>query len=123
LVPLLCLPQHCRFHFVERVLRAQPGLLTLGIFSANPDRESLSKKEAHWDFIVTTSDRKVQRARITTPDPGYTATSAMVVASAVEILRQGDTIPNGVITPATAFGETDYLKLLDKRGIRFSILQ
>lgn len=51
-------------------------------------------------------------------DPGYGATSAMLVQSALCIVNEKDSLPQsgGVYTPAVAFGNTNFLKNLAKSG-------
>ena len=109
-----------KFPSLEFLLRKYPGFFTLGVFSDSASPEALAKKKGRWDFIITLHDASIRKAEITMPDPGYAATSRMVVAAAVQCLRCPD-IARGAVTTATAFGDTDFLQMLKKRDIVFTL--
>lgn len=111
-----------RFPWVENIVRRFPGLCTLGVFSASPDPASFASKFAQWDFFITTESREKRRAVWRMPDPAYGGTSRLVVACAVQLLKNKGKLCPGVVTPATAFAETDVLQMLRKRDITFQIL-
>ncbi|KAI9487561.1 MAG: saccharopine dehydrogenase [Benjaminiella poitrasii] len=57
------------------------------------------------------------------PESGYVATPRIVVQCAMAILNNKDQgyVPNGVLTPATAFWETDLIEKLRYVGITFDV--
>ncbi|KAG0279009.1 hypothetical protein BGZ96_002106 [Linnemannia gamsii] len=76
----------------------------------HPDPEELRRVEPDVSLVTSVSG----------PEPGYVATPKMVVQAAYTLLRQKDKVPNGVLTPAVAFGRTDLIDRLQEQGIVFS---
>ncbi|CAG8499517.1 7429_t:CDS:2 [Scutellospora calospora] len=60
---------------------------------------------------------------ITGPEPGYSATSIMLVQCAYTLLREKTIIPKGVLTPAVSFGKTSLFQKISERGITFRVLE
>ena len=54
-------------------------------------------------------------------DPGYGATSKMLVESAICLAQDGLSTPYGFLTPATAMGQSLITRLADRAGMAFSI--
>lgn len=54
---------------------------------------------------------------------GYVATPKLVVQACYTLLLQKDLVPNGVLTPAVAFGRTALIERLQQQGIVFSTVQ
>ncbi|XP_076641028.1 saccharopine dehydrogenase-like oxidoreductase isoform X2 [Halictus rubicundus] len=57
-------------------------------------------------------------------DPGYGATSTMLLLSAVMILKESDKFPEngGVLSPGAAFGKTSLIEELNKKDIKFKVI-
>jgi short subunit dehydrogenase-like uncharacterized protein len=57
-------------------------------------------------------------------EPGYVATSALLVASALTVLEDKEKMPNngGVLTPGSAFAQTKLVERLEKMGVHFKKL-
>jgi hypothetical protein len=112
---------------IEALLRRFPRLLTFGIFESEPDPKSLAHKYAQWSFRFVTNDEKKGEAIVRLSDPGYSATATCVVGAALTIARgggkkkNGESIPTGVVTSATAFSDTDYFETIQKRGVGFEL--
>ncbi|KAJ3109161.1 hypothetical protein HDU97_008560 [Phlyctochytrium planicorne] len=64
--------------------------------------------------------------KVAGPEPGYVATPIAVVAAAYTILedreKKTSNVPDGVLTPAAAFAQTDLISRLDAAGIKFSVV-
>jgi hypothetical protein len=81
---------------------------------------------------TTTQMRKTKAAnkqhRIITevvgPEPGYVATSKIVINSSLVLLKESDRLPagGGVLTPAVAFGETSIIDRLRNAGLKFHVV-
>jgi short subunit dehydrogenase-like uncharacterized protein len=54
---------------------------------------------------------------------GYVATPKMVVQACYTLLSERNLVPNGVLTPALAFGKTRLIERLQEHGIVFSTVQ
>jgi hypothetical protein len=69
--------------------------------------------------------------RVSGPEPGYDATSRMVVACALTVLEEGPAMVEGraagcgpgVLTPGAAFRGTRLVQRLQAAGIKFEVLQ
>ncbi|KAF0377793.1 putative saccharopine dehydrogenase-like protein [Gigaspora margarita] len=61
--------------------------------------------------------------KVTGPEPGYSATSIIVVQCAYTLLREKTIIPKGVLTPAVSFGKTSLFQNILERGIKFQVLE
>ncbi|XP_076276701.1 saccharopine dehydrogenase-like oxidoreductase [Lasioglossum baleicum] len=57
-------------------------------------------------------------------DPGYGATTIMLLLSAVMIIKESDKLPGngGVLSPGAAFGNTSLIEELNKNDIKFKVI-
>jgi short subunit dehydrogenase-like uncharacterized protein len=115
------------------------GALVLGI-SMGPTRKLLKKfvlpkpgdgpnrelqKTGFFNLmqIGTLPDGTVLRTRITgDQDPGYGSTSKMLAESAVCLAKDELETRGGVLTPASAMGEPLLVRLRDKAGLTFDVV-
>ncbi|RXG70195.1 hypothetical protein Avbf_00562 [Armadillidium vulgare] len=127
----------CLFGWTRNLLLKYPEIITFGTFSrAGPSRESLVKVSftttligEGWkeklsessDSYTTPPDSKV-KVSITGPDPAYSATSLMLVASAMTLLREKSSCEKrgGVLSPGVTFMNTDIVDRLVERGMKIS---
>jgi len=65
---------------------------------------------------------KTVTTKVMGPEPGYVTTPICMVQSAVVVLKSADKIPfkGGVMTPGSAFWDTDIIERLEKKNIKFS---
>jgi len=123
-----------KFQLGQRVLRKFPGLFTFGMFSkAGPTPEQMEGATFTTNFIAkgfqkygpTSSkpDWKVE-TKVTGPEIGYVATPICICEAAFTILdrKATGTIPSGVLSPAAAFANTDYITRLNSNGVVFSLV-
>ena len=63
------------------------------------------------------------KARVSGPDPGYTATSTCLVQAAMTILKESEKMPKGggVLSPGVSFKNTSIVSLA-KHGVNFEML-
>ncbi|XP_042863377.1 saccharopine dehydrogenase-like oxidoreductase isoform X2 [Penaeus japonicus] len=130
----------CFFSWTRNLLLKYPEVLTAGVFSrAGSDRESLKGLRftatligRGWsDSLLQGSDQHTEppnasiKVKISGPDPGYGATSLMMVASAMTILREKHSIPGkgGVLTPGVAFMDTDLIKRMVDQGMTVEVVE
>ncbi|KAG7159546.1 saccharopine dehydrogenase-like oxidoreductase isoform X2 [Homarus americanus] len=129
----------CYFSWTRHLLLKYPEVLTAGMFRrAGADREELRRMKftatliGHgWsqplaegcDQHVEAPDSSIV-VKVTGPDPGYGATSLMLVSSAMSILREKNlcTGKGGVMTPGAAFANTKLIELMVDRGMTFTAL-
>lgn len=126
------------FSLTRYLLLKFPEKMTAGIFNRNgPKRESLKDLKftstliGHgWsETLAEPSDEHSKEpdasivVKVSGPDPGYGATSLMMVASAMTILREKHncTGKGGVMTPGTAFMNTNIINRIQDRGMTFTI--
>ncbi|CAL4237632.1 unnamed protein product, partial [Meganyctiphanes norvegica] len=126
---------YCLFTFL---VVSFPEKMTGGVFSSKgPVREQLKSQKftstliGHgWsEKLVDHSDEHSKEpdasivVKVSGPDPGYGATSLMMVASAMTILREKHncTGRGGVMAPGTAFMNTNLIQRLQDRGMTFTI--
>ena len=92
---------------VERLLFRAPALFPLGLFrdlpSSPPSAASLASSSFHW-LLLASDDASAPVATFSAsgPEPGYVATSGMVLSAALSLLHD-PSVPSGVLTPALAF--------------------
>ncbi|KAF9205404.1 hypothetical protein BGZ49_004085 [Haplosporangium sp. Z 27] len=130
------------YEFGRKILLKYPRLFTLGMFShEGPSAQQLAEtsfsetfyaqgfsKELRDQYPNAQELRKVQPdvsivTSVSGPEPGYVATPKMVVQACYTLLLQKDLVPNGVLTPAIAFGKTRLIERLQEQGIVFSTVQ
>jgi len=126
------------FSLTRYLLLKFPEKMTAGIFNRNgPVRETLKDLKftstligRGWsEKLAEPSDEHSNKpdasivVKVSGPDPGYGATSLMMVASAMTILREKHncTGKGGVMTPGTAFMNTNIIQRLQDRGMTFTI--
>jgi len=120
------------FSLTRYLLLKFPEKMTGGVFNRKgPTREQLKGVKftstligRGWsDKLVEPSDEHSKEpdasivVKVSGPDPGYTATSLMMVACAMTILREKNncTERGGVMTPGTAFMNTNLIQRLQQR--------
>lgn len=129
-----------KFEFGKRWLLDYPKLFTFGFFNKDetPSEETIEKqffqitfygegwkeKLANKDDEYTTPPNKQIIAQIKGKNPGYGATCAAVVGSALMIATEKDKLPQkgGVYTPGVAFKNTSLMKYLLENEITFEIV-
>ncbi|KAK3859036.1 hypothetical protein Pcinc_034811 [Petrolisthes cinctipes] len=126
------------FSWTRKLLLKYPEVMTAGAFKrSGASREALKDVKftatllgQGWSqSLLEGSDQYTQPpdssiiVKVTGPDPGYGATSLMMVASAVTILRQNHLCPGrgGVLTPGAAFANTDIIARMVERGMTVSV--
>ena len=87
-----------------------------------PSRES--REQGNYDvlFVAESGDETMQ-ARVTGDmDPGYGSTSKMIAESALCLVKDCDTLPGGIYTPAPSMGETLISRLVQRAGLTFDLI-
>ncbi|CAH1996475.1 unnamed protein product [Acanthoscelides obtectus] len=130
----------CKFEFGRKLLLNYPEVFSLGMFSKQSPLEK--KIEKSWfqvtlygegwkekladknDQYKTPCDQYIV-GRVKGKNPGYGATCACLVGSAVMIATEKDKMPGsgGVFTPGAAFAKTSLIKLLNENGVTFDIIE
>ncbi|XP_055328322.1 saccharopine dehydrogenase-like oxidoreductase [Paramacrobiotus metropolitanus] len=131
-----------KFKFTRDLLLKYPKVFSMGFFShEGPTEEQMrntsfrmeivgrgySQKLSSPDEVHTAVPDKRIVAEVTGPDPGYNATSAMVLESAMTILEESgqpkSRIPRfGVLPPGYAFENTGLIGRLHDHGIGFKVI-
>lgn len=126
-----------RYAFGRKLLLKYPRFFSYGIFShEGPTRQQLNSTSFSMTFYaqgysskaVLDAKQKPDKRVVTQvsgPEPGYIATPIFVVQSAIVLLNDRDKIPykGGVLTPASAFGETSLISRLQQHGVDFAVLK
>ncbi|KDO33885.1 saccharopine dehydrogenase [Saprolegnia parasitica CBS 223.65] len=120
-----------RFEAGRRLLIAHPGWFTFGYFThAGPSADEMAHSGfSHRFFAKGYKDKATIHAspdwevvaRVDGPEPGYVATSSMVVSAARVVLDGEVPITGGVLTPGAAFRSTSLIERLQARGINFTL--
>lgn len=119
----------------RNLLLSRPELFSGGLFSKeHPTQEQLNQtsfeiilRSKGYDHALTPGHsvppNKTIKVVVRGPELGYVATPRLVVQAAFAILNNKDQgyVPNGVLTPSTAFWETDLLDKLRFVGITCDI--
>ena len=87
-----------------------------------PSKES--REQGNYDvlFVAESGDETMQ-ARVTGDmDPGYGSTSKMIAESALCLVKDCDTLPGGIYTPAPSMGETLISRLVQRAGLTFDLI-
>ncbi|XP_076046939.1 saccharopine dehydrogenase-like oxidoreductase isoform X2 [Oratosquilla oratoria] len=128
----------CYFSFTRKLLLKYPEVMTAGVFSRKgAERSALAKSKFTSVLMGRGWSKKLDHGseqhesppdqsiivKVSGPDPGYGATSIMLVASAMTILREKSVCARkgGVMTPGVAFWDTGIVKRLEDRGMTFEI--
>ncbi|XP_022668523.1 saccharopine dehydrogenase-like oxidoreductase isoform X1 [Varroa destructor] len=129
----LFLMTFAKFASGRKLLSKYPAIFSFGLFRDEmPKREQLEEKSMnivalgkgwHTDDDETLPPTKEIVVEVDSMDPGYIATSIMLVQSAVCILKDNISMPlgGGCISPGYAFEKTTLRNRLDQRGIKFSV--
>ncbi|XP_064120928.1 saccharopine dehydrogenase-like oxidoreductase isoform X2 [Macrobrachium nipponense] len=130
----------CYFNWTRKLLLKYPEIMTAGAFRrAGADREALKDLKftstiigQGWsETLLSGSDQHSEApdssitVKISGPDPGYGATSLMMVACAMTILREKQKCAGrgGVMTPGVAFAETSVIDRMVDRGMTVTVKQ
>ncbi|KAF9102133.1 hypothetical protein BGX27_011167 [Mortierella sp. AM989] len=130
------------YEFGRKLLLKHPRFFTLGMFShEGPSNQQLAETSFSETFYAQGFSKELRDKHpnpeelrkvkpdvsivtsVSGPEPGYVATPKMVVQACYTLLLQKNLIPNGVLTPAVAFGKTQLIERLQKQGIVFSTVQ
>jgi short subunit dehydrogenase-like uncharacterized protein len=129
-----------KFTWTQNLVKAYPGLFTLGVFSEEgATREQIKEAKASMTFIGygfpeklkepedqhTSPPSKKMIVRLDMPEIGYDLTSQCMVQAGLTILKETDKLPEsgGVYTAGAAFLRTSLLERLQKRCLTFSVVQ
>ncbi|KAK8735411.1 hypothetical protein OTU49_005372, partial [Cherax quadricarinatus] len=131
----------CYFGWTRNLLFKYPEIMTAGVFKhAGADREKLKGVKftatlighgwsqqllAASDQHVDPPDSSLLVTQVSGPDPAYAATSLMMVATAMTILREKSlcTGKGGVMTPGVAFANTKLIDRIVERGMTVSVVK
>ncbi|KAI8987703.1 saccharopine dehydrogenase [Mycotypha africana] len=120
----------------RNLLLKNPEFFSYGIFSRNhPTKNQLEQtsfeiilRSKGYDHSLTPKynvpPNRSFKVVVRGPELGYVATPRIVLQCALTILynqKSENTIPNGVLTPATAFWQTDLIDRLRQVGITYDI--
>ncbi|CAL4152147.1 unnamed protein product, partial [Meganyctiphanes norvegica] len=125
--------------WTRSVLLKYPEIMTRGAFkSTGGDRDALRNMTftstlvgKGWENVALQSsdhpaapDKDIV-VEVSGPDPGYAATSLMLVSCAMTLLREKSscTEKGGVLTPGVAFMNTNILERLQERGMKFKVVK
>jgi len=115
-----------RFKWGCQMLHKNPEMFSKGCFcEGGPTEEEMSKTtfKTHCTAYGMTKDQVV-KVICKGPEPGYIATPRMVVALALTVLRNRDSVPfsGGVMLPGAAFGDSkEVYAHLATEGIVFEV--
>jgi len=131
-----------KYEFGRKFLLKHPRLFTMGTFShEGPSDQQLAETSFSETFFAQGFSKELRDKHpnvedlrqikpdvsivtsVSGPEPGYVATPKMVVQACYTLLLQKDLVPNGVLTPAVAFGRTALIERLQQQGIVFSTVQ
>jgi len=122
-----------QFGFTKRLLEQYPRVFSFGLAShEGPSKEAAEKGLIHavirgvgWDDKkgLDRTDEPTVKKSLTIParNPGYAATSIMLIESALSIVFEKDKLygKGGVLPPGAAFAKTELSKRLTDAGITF----
>eukprot|EP00126_Sphaerothecum_destruens_P007432 Sdes_comp19846_c0_seq2m12071 len=131
----------CRFPLGRNLLLKYPSYFSHGCFDhRGPDQSVLDKASFSFTFFGKGYEKtklkdaknsshlsdydKTIVTRVAGPEPGYIATSIMVIEAALFLLQEEDQLlyRGGVLTPGSAFYETTFWRKLQSKGIDFSTI-
>ncbi|XP_020299877.1 saccharopine dehydrogenase-like oxidoreductase [Pseudomyrmex gracilis] len=128
-----------RTSFGRKLLLRYPALFSCGyVTREGPNPESLERtrfsvtcKALGWTeklteptFEHTDPPNKKVIIKVSGVNPGYGATTIMLVLSAITILKEADKMPDngGVLPPGAAFSKTSLIEQLNKNDVKFEVL-
>ncbi|KAI9255305.1 Saccharopine dehydrogenase [Sporodiniella umbellata] len=118
-------------HWGRQLLLKHPELFSAGIFSKeHPTQTQLDQssfeivlRSKGYDTLAnagpTVQPNRSLKVVVKGPEPGYIATPRLVLQSALVLLDSRHPIARGVLTPSTAFWQTDLIQRLGHVGISF----
>ncbi|KAF9993943.1 hypothetical protein BGZ65_010469 [Modicella reniformis] len=131
-----------KYEWGRKLLLKHPRLFTMGVFShEGPTKQQLAETSFSETFFAEGFSKELRDKHpdietlrrvkpdvsivtsVSGPEPGYVATSKMVVQACYTFLLQKEMVPNGVLTPAVAFARTNLIERLQEQGIVFSTVQ
>eukprot|EP01112_Ceratiomyxa_fruticulosa_P002861 TRINITY_DN1313_c0_g2_i1.p1 TRINITY_DN1313_c0_g2~~TRINITY_DN1313_c0_g2_i1.p1 ORF type:complete len:443 (+),score=70.19 TRINITY_DN1313_c0_g2_i1:307-1635(+) len=134
----------CKFSLTKKLLLRYPSFFSFGAFTnTGPSVKQLEATNVTVDFFAQGFDEKNlpnlnnnNQANLPKPnkklhtqiahgEPGYRATPQFVVQSALTLvndLKNERKIPNGVLTPAAAFVNTDLVPRLQDEGVVYRVI-
>jgi len=125
--------------FGRSLLKKYPEFFSGGLFKkAGPTREQIKKASFSMTFFgfghkgEKLNDPQLQhssppdgqiRTMVCGPEPGYVTTPICMVAAAMTVLEEAESIPleGGVLTPGSAFRTTTLIGRLEQRGMKFQV--
>jgi short subunit dehydrogenase-like uncharacterized protein len=121
------------FGFFERFVIRHPDWFTFGVFKAQgPSSAQLEESSFECRFLskgystenVSKDPDLKYELKVQGPEPGYVTTPICVVESARMLLLNRGKIPNGVLTPASAFAAVfdDLVERFKINGVLFSVV-
>ncbi|KAI1289817.1 Saccharopine dehydrogenase-like oxidoreductase [Halotydeus destructor] len=136
--PIFVLLAH--FAWSRKLLHKYPHLVTLGIVTKNgPSREQVKSTSFQmilvgrgWpERLSSPTDEPSEPpskkiiAKVTGPEPGYDATSTIIVQAAITILKERHSInfKGGVLTPGLVFPKTTLLERLARYNVKFELVK
>lgn len=137
------------FSYLRRIMRIFPTIISLGNVTNNKnsrllDRDSLNHIKFSQTFLVYGTpgadsgdplehrDKHIKRkqeqllvARIVGPEPNHIATASFAIQACLAVILEKDHLPTcgGVLTPGSAFAETNIIYQLRRRNIKFEVLK
>ncbi|KAJ8918083.1 hypothetical protein NQ315_011540 [Exocentrus adspersus] len=128
-----------KFSFGRKLLLNYPEIFSLGFFSKKqPSEEKIEKSWFQitfygegWKEKLEDKDDQYDKpcdkcivGRVKGKNPGYGATCAALVLSAIVIATESDKMPGkgGVFPPGAAFAKTSLIKQLNENGVTFDII-
>jgi hypothetical protein len=123
---IICVFQHYKFFTADLVRKNDMNASEMDrvTFKIEFFGKGWKNKKENINEDYTEKPDQLIHTQITGPEPGYIATSRIVVSCALVLLQEQDKIPvkGGCITPAIAFGNTTLIDRLQKQGIKFENL-
>ena len=128
----LCLSLFSRFSFGQSLLMKFAEFFTFGAFSRRgPPKESIAGTSFDITFLGKGIDEDgyplTRLAKVSGPEPGYDATSKILVSCALTLLTERTKVlenlgdQGGVSTSAIAFDGTEIAEHLQRAGLDFEI--
>ncbi|XP_067682807.1 saccharopine dehydrogenase-like oxidoreductase [Haliotis asinina] len=129
-----------KFSITRNILLQFPGLFTVGLVKkGGPSKKQIEGTSFSMTFFgegysdklddpeaqhENPPDKKIQ-TKVIGPEPGYVTTPICMVQAGLMILKERSKLPSGggVYTPGAAFGETSLITRLDKRNVKFQVLE
>ncbi|KAG1175100.1 hypothetical protein G6F70_001190 [Rhizopus microsporus] len=118
-------------HWGRQLLLKHPEFFSAGLFSKeHPTQTQLDQasfevilRSKGYEGAISVSEppNRSMKVVVRGPEAGYVATPRIVIQCALVMLLQKERVPPGVLTPSTAFWQTDLIQRLGYVGITFDI--